>query len=50
MSDQLIECPCGTVLRGATLSEVAAAARHHAREVHRMDLTQEQAESMARPS
>jgi predicted small metal-binding protein len=50
MSDQLIECPCGTVLRAGSLAEVVAEAQQHAKSVHDMDLSQEQAESMARPS
>jgi uncharacterized protein YqgV (UPF0045/DUF77 family) len=47
---QLIECPCGTVLRGADLDEVVATAQEHARAVHNMELDDEQARSMARPS
>jgi len=47
---QLIECPCGTVLRGDELDEVIAEARSHASEVHDMDLSDEQARSMARPA
>jgi hypothetical protein len=49
-SDQLIECPCGTVLRGEDLGAVVDIAQTHAQEVHDMDLSREQAESMARPS
>jgi predicted small metal-binding protein len=49
MSGQLIECPCGTVLRGEDLDDVVSAAQAHAKAVHEMDLTKEQAESMARP-
>lgn len=47
---QLIECPCGTVLRGVDLPSVVQTAQHHARSLHDMDLTADQAESMARPS
>ena len=50
MSGQTIECPCGTVLRGKGLDEVVAEAMAHARSVHDMDLTEEQARAMARPS
>lgn len=50
MPGQLIECPCGTVLRGDDLKAVVAEARTHAKSVHDMDLSQEQAESMARPN
>lgn len=49
MSAHIIECPCGTVLRGADESAVVAEARDHARAVHDMELTEEQARAMARP-
>jgi predicted small metal-binding protein len=50
MSGHMIECPCGTVLRGAELDEVVAAAREHAHTVHEMDLSDDDATAMARPS
>ena len=50
MSAQLIECPCGTVLRGDDLDEVVSEARSHAMAVHDMELSNEQAASMARPT
>jgi predicted small metal-binding protein len=50
MSGHIIECPCGTVLRAADEDEVVAEARRHARSVHDMDLSDEQARAMARPS
>lgn len=50
MSGHTIECPCGTVLRGETEADVVAEARQHARSVHDMDLSEDQARSMARPS
>ncbi|MDH3300262.1 MAG: DUF1059 domain-containing protein [Acidimicrobiia bacterium] len=50
MTAQLIECPCGTVLRGEDLEAVVAEAQEHARTVHDMELDDEQARSMARPS
>jgi len=49
MSGQTIECPCGTVLRGEDPDTVVAEAIAHARSVHDMDLTDEQARAMARP-
>ena len=49
MAAQTIECPCGTVLRGESLDEVVERAREHAREVHELDLSEEQARTMARP-
>lgn len=45
----VIECPCGTVLRAESVDSVVAQARRHATDVHGMDLTEEQARSMARP-
>jgi hypothetical protein len=48
--EQVIECPCGTVLRGADLSAAIEQAQVHAHEVHNMDLSEEQATSMARPA
>ncbi len=50
MSGQLIECPCGTVLRGEGIDDVVTEAQQHAKSVHDMDLTDEQAKAMARPS
>ncbi len=50
MSGQLIECPCGTVLRGVGVDEVVTEAQLHAKTVHDMELTDEQAKAMARPS
>lgn len=50
MSGHTIECPCGTVLRGADEEAVVVEAQQHAKAVHDMDLTDEQARAMARPS
>lgn len=50
MSGHTIECPCGTVLRGPDVDSVVGEAQQHANTVHDMDLTDEQARSMARPS
>jgi predicted small metal-binding protein len=50
MSGHTIECPCGTVLRGADEGAVVAKAQQHAKATHDMDLTDEQARSMSRPS
>jgi hypothetical protein len=48
--EQVIECPCGTVLRGADLDDVIGQAQVHAHDVHDMDLSQQQATSMAHPA
>ena len=45
-----IECPCGTVLRGISLDAVVETAQTHAKSVHDMDLSAEDARSMARPA
>lgn len=50
MSGKSIQCPCGFVLHGRDDDEVVRAAQEHAREVHDMELTREQALAMARPA
>lgn len=50
LMEQVIECPCGTVLRGADLENVIDQAQAHAHEVHDMELSDEDATSMARPA
>jgi hypothetical protein len=50
MSGHTIECPCGTVLRGTDEDAVVAEAQAHAESVHDMELTDEQARSMAHPN
>jgi hypothetical protein len=50
MSGQNIECPCGTVLRGVDEDAVIAEAQAHAKAVHDMDLSDDDARSMARPA
>jgi len=47
---KVIECPCGVVLRGAGDDDVVRQAREHARTNHDMELSSEQALSMARPA
>lgn len=48
--EQIIECPCGTVLRDTDLAKVVGRAQTHAKEVHDMDLSDDQAASMAHPA
>jgi len=48
--EKVINCPCGFVLKGASDEEVVAKAQAHAREVHQMDLSREQALAMAKPA
>ena len=45
-----IQCPCGSVIRGNDDEDVVARAQEHARAVHQMDLTRDQALAMARPA
>ena len=46
---KVIHCPCGVVLRDADERRLVAQAQRHAREAHQMELTEEQARSMACP-
>jgi predicted small metal-binding protein len=48
--DKIITCPCGFVLRGTSDEDVVKKAQEHAKTVHDMDLTREQALEMARPA
>lgn len=48
--EQVIECPCGTVLRAADLEAVIGEAQNHAKDVHDMELTETQASEMAHPA
>lgn len=50
MSDQVIECPCGVVLTAKDVATVIVTAQRHAREVHQMELSEEDARAMARPA
>jgi predicted small metal-binding protein len=47
---KVINCECGFVVRGATDDELAANAQAHARDAHGMEITREQALSMAVPA
>jgi predicted small metal-binding protein len=46
---KVIKCPCGTVVRARDEASLVAQAQKHAREVHAMELTREQALAMASP-
>jgi predicted small metal-binding protein len=46
---KIIRCSCGYVMRSDNQDELVAAVRRHARELHGMELTVEQALAMARP-
>lgn len=47
---KVIECSCGTLIEGGSSGDVVAKAQSHAKEVHDMKLSDEQALSMARPA
>ena len=47
---KVINCPCGFVVSAGTDDQLVAKAQQHAKEVHQMDLTPEQALSMAKPA
>ncbi len=46
---KIINCDCGFVVRGATEDELVSNAQAHAREVHDMEISREQALSLATP-
>jgi predicted small metal-binding protein len=48
--DKVITCPCGFVLRGNSDDDVVKKAQEHAKSVHAMELSREQAPQMARPA
>jgi predicted small metal-binding protein len=47
---KVITCPCGFVLKGDSDDDVVQKAQAHAKQVHQMDLSREQALSMAKPA
>jgi predicted small metal-binding protein len=47
---KIIQCPCGVVIEGRDDEDVVKRAQEHARQVHQMDLSREQALAMARPA
>jgi predicted small metal-binding protein len=47
---KVIQCPCGFVVKGDSDDQLVSRAQQHARDVHQMDLSREQALSMARPA
>ena len=49
MSGHTIECPCGTVLRAPDEDTVVIVAQEHARSVHDMELSDDDARAMVRP-
>ncbi len=47
---KVIECPCGALIDGESDQDVVSRAQEHAKATHDMELSDEQALSMARPA
>ena len=47
---KVINCPCGFVLKGDSDEDVVKKAQAHAKQVHQMELSREQALAMAKPA
>jgi predicted small metal-binding protein len=47
---KIIQCPCGSVIEGHDDDDVVKKAQEHAKTTHNMELSKEQALSMARPA
>lgn len=47
---KVINCPCGFVVKADSDDELVAKAQAHARQVHQMELSREQALAMAKPA
>jgi predicted small metal-binding protein len=47
---KVINCPCGYIVKGETENELITRAQQHAKQVHQMDLSREQALAMAKPA
>jgi predicted small metal-binding protein len=48
--DKVINCSCGVAIRGDDEAEIVATAQAHAREVHDLELSDEQATGMLQPA
>jgi predicted small metal-binding protein len=46
----VINCDCGVVVRGDTDDDIVTNAQEHAREAHELEITREQALSLAKPA
>ena len=47
---KVIQCSCGSIIEGQSDDDVVKRAQEHARTTHGMELSREQALSMARPA
>ncbi len=48
--EKVINCPCGYLVTGSSDDDLVTKAQEHARQVHQMELSREQALAMARPA
>lgn len=48
--EKVINCSCGVAIRGTDDDEMVGTAQEHAREVHDMELSREQAQGMIQPA
>ncbi len=48
--EKAIQCPCGTSFLAEDADELVSKAQQHAKELHDMQLTREQALAMAKPA
>jgi predicted small metal-binding protein len=48
--EKVINCPCGFIVEAENDDQLVKKAQEHAKQVHQMDLTREQALAMARPA
>jgi predicted small metal-binding protein len=48
--EKVIQCPCGMALRHEDEDELVSKADQHAKELHGVELTREQALAMAKPA
>ena len=47
--NKVINCPCGYVVQGESDDQLVERAQEHAKQMHQMDLSREQALAMAKP-
>jgi predicted small metal-binding protein len=47
--NKVINCPCGFVVKGESDDQLVERAQEHAKQMHQMDLSREQALAMAKP-
>jgi predicted small metal-binding protein len=48
--NKVIRCPCGSIIKGESEEALVSNAQKHAKDSHGMELSREQALSMAQPA